>query len=60
MQCNCGGETLYSTHQVKTLPKIIEWLGRDHPRSIIVGQEKCSVCGRLEKKIFDAITLQRL
>ena len=60
MQCNCGGETFYSTHEVKTLPKIIEWLGREYPRPIIIGQDKCSGCGRLEKKIFDSITLQRL
>ena len=50
MQCNCGGETNYCSHEVKTLEKAQEWYPEITIVPIIVNYDKCTTCGRIEKR----------
>ena len=54
MQCNCGGETRESTHEVKTLGKAQEWDSTVTPGDlpIRVQQDRCPGCGRSRVTIY--------
>ena len=60
MQCNCGGYIKASTHLVRTQAGIHSWLGHYYPQMILVEQNRCDGCGRLEARFFDSATKEEL
>lgn len=60
MQCNCGAYIKASSHLVRTQEGIYSWLGHYYPQMILVEQNRCEGCGRLEAKFFDSHTKEEL
>jgi hypothetical protein len=56
MQCSCGGYIKASSHLVRTQDGIHSWLGHYYPQMILVEQNRCDGCGRLEARFFDSVT----
>ena len=54
MICNCGSETRYSAHVVRSLDKAKEWYSdvKASDLPIIVRKDECLSCGRIEMHDF--------
>ena len=48
MECKCGGTTLYSEHEVKTMKTAQEWYPdiKEKELPVIIMKYKCVSCGR--------------
>lgn len=53
MQCPCGSEMRFASHEVKTEAKAIEWCAEIKTLPITVEQDKCHGCGRISSTIKD-------